>query len=187
MKALIWAALLLGSVWSIPAPALNVFACEPEWGALTQELAGDAITLDVATSALQDVHQIEAKPSLIAKMRRADLVVCSGAELEAGWLPQLIRQSGNSKVASGPGSFMATDQVVTLDKPSELDRAAGDVHPQGNPHVQLDPYRVLAIAKALAARLAQLDPGNAAVYTQRLADFSTRWQAAISRSTSSAS
>lgn len=179
MKALIWAALLLGSVWSIPAPALNVFACEPEWGALTQELAGDAITLDVATSALQDVHQIEAKPSLIAKMRRADLVVCSGAELEAGWLPQLIRQSGNSKVASGPGSFMATDQVVTLDKPSELDRAAGDVHPQGNPHVQLDPYRVLAIAKALAARLAQLDPGNAAVYTQHLADFSTRWQAAI--------
>lgn len=179
MKALIWAALLLGSVWSIPAPALNVFACEPEWGALTQELAGDAVTLDVATSALQDVHQIEAKPSLIAKMRRADLVVCSGAELEAGWLPQLIRQSGNSKVASGPGSFMATDQVVTLDKPSELDRAAGDVHPQGNPHVQLDPYRVLAIAKALAARLAQLDPGNAAVYTQHLADFSTRWQAAI--------
>ncbi|MBK9657085.1 MAG: zinc ABC transporter substrate-binding protein [Rhodanobacteraceae bacterium] len=179
MKALIWAALLLGSAWSIPAPALNVFACEPEWGALTRELAGDAVTLDVATSALQDVHQIEAKPSLIAKMRRADLVVCSGAELEAGWLPQLIRQSGNSKVASGPGSFMATDQVVTLDKPSELDRAAGDVHPQGNPHVQLDPYRVLAIAKALAARLAQLDPGNAAVYTQRLADFSTRWQAAI--------
>ena len=179
MKALIWAALLLGSNWSIPAQALNVFACEPEWGALTQELAGDAVTLDVATSALQDVHQIEAKPSLIAKMRRADLVVCSGAELEAGWLPQLIRQSGNSKVASGPGSFMATDQVVTLDRPSELDRAAGDVHPQGNPHVQLDPYRVLAIAKALAARLAQLDPDRAAVYTQRLADFSMRWQEAI--------
>lgn len=178
-KGLSWAALLLCSSVSAPVQALNVFACEPEWGALTQELAGNAVTLDVATSALQDVHQIEAKPSLIAKMRRADLVVCSGADLEAGWLPQLIRQSGNSKVAAGPGSFMATDQVQTLDKPGQLDRAAGDVHPQGNPHVQLDPYRVLAIAKALGARLSELDPGNAAVYAQRLADFSARWQAAI--------
>src|SRR6188768_4084957 len=80
-----------------PAHALSVFACEPEWGALTRELAGDAVTLDVATSALQDVHQIEAKPSLIAKVRRADLVVCSGAELEVGWLPQLIKQAGNDK------------------------------------------------------------------------------------------
>lgn len=170
------------AVSASPAIAkLRVFACEPEWGALASELGGDAIEVSVGTSALQDVHQIEAKPSLIAKVRRADLVACTGADLEVGWLPQLLRQSGNAKVASGPGYFMATEQVVTLDKPAKLDRAAGDVHPQGNPHIQMDPRRVLLVAKALSARLAQLDAGNAAIYAQRLADFSTRWQAAIKR------
>jgi zinc/manganese transport system substrate-binding protein len=161
------------------AHALNVFACEPEWGSLLHELSPDKITIDVATTALQDVHVIEAKPSLIAKVRRADLVVCSGADLEVGWLPQLIRQAGNSKVAAGAGYFLAADQVTTLEKVALLDRAAGDVHPAGNPHIQLDPYRVLAIAKALDARLIQLDSANAAVYQQKLGDFTTRWQAAI--------
>lgn len=173
---------LLSALFALPASAkLSVFACEPEWGALVQELAGDKVTVSVGTSALQDVHQIDAKPSLIAKVRRADLVVCSGADLEVGWLPQLIRQSGNQKISSGPGYFMATSQVVTLDKPTVLDRASGDLHPQGNPHVQMDPYRVLRIAKALSARLASLDAANAATYQQRLADFSTRWQAATKR------
>jgi zinc/manganese transport system substrate-binding protein len=161
------------------AQALNVFACEPEWGSLTHELAGDAATIDVGTTALQDVHVIEAKPSLIAKVRRADLVVCSGADLEIGWLPQLIKQAGNPKVASGAGYFMASDQITTLEKPSKLDRSEGDIHPQGNPHFQMDPYRVLAVAKALATRLGELDPGKAAAYQQHLADFTTRWQAAI--------
>jgi zinc/manganese transport system substrate-binding protein len=158
-----------------------VFACEPEWGSLVQELAVDKVDVDVATSALQDVHQIEAKPSLIAKVRRADLTVCSGADLEIGWLPQLIRQSGNQKIAGGAGVFSAAAQVTTLQKPAQLDRANGDVHPLGNPHIQMDPYRVLTVAKALDARLAQLDPPNAAFYQQRLADFSGRWTAAIKR------
>jgi len=161
------------------AHALNVFACEPEWGSLLHELAGDAIQVDVGTSALQDVHVIEAKPSLIAKVRRADLIVCTGAELEVGWLPQLIRQSGNSKVASGPGYFLASDQITTLEKPAKLDRSEGDIHPGGNPHFQMDPYRILAIAKALDARLAELDPAKAATYKQRLDDFTARWQTAI--------
>jgi zinc/manganese transport system substrate-binding protein len=160
---------------------VRVFACEPEWGALATELAGDAADVDVATTALQDVHQIEAKPSLIAKVRRADLVACTGAELEAGWLPQLLRQAGNAKVASGPGLFLAASQVTTLEKPAVLDRAAGDVHPQGNPHIQMDPYRVLKVAKALSARLAAVDAANAAAYATRLASFETRWNAAIKR------
>ena len=161
------------------AHALDVFACEPEWGSLIHELAGDKINVDVGTTALQDVHVIEAKPSLIAKVRRADLVVCTGAELEVGWLPQLIRQAGNPKVQSGAGYFMASDQITTLEKPTALDRSMGDIHPAGNPHFQMDPYRVLAVAKALAARLAELDPGKAATYQQHLADFTTRWQTAI--------
>jgi len=170
---------LLMSLAAPRAHALNVFACEPEWGSLLKEIAGDAIQVDVGTSALQDVHVIEAKPSLIAKVRRADLIVCSGADLEIGWLPQLIRQSGNSKVASGPGYFLASDQITTLEKPTSLDRSEGDIHPGGNPHFQLDPYRVLAIAKALEARLAQLDAGHAAEFQKHFDDFTTRWQAAI--------
>jgi zinc/manganese transport system substrate-binding protein len=182
MKQIFAVAALALSLAASPAQAkLRVFACEPEWGALTQELAGDKVDIDVATSALQDVHQIEAKPSLIAKIRRADLTVCSGAELEVGWLPQLVRQSGNNKIAGGNGVFSAASQVQTLQKPAQLDRANGDVHPQGNPHVQMDPYRMLTIAKALDARLVALDAANAATYQQRLADFSARWNAAIKR------
>ena len=182
MKKQLACVLLLGLVAAAPAFAKpKVFACEPEWGALVTELAGDKVDLSVGTNALQDVHQIEAKPSLIAKVRQADMIVCTGSELEVGWLPQLLKQSGNSRVASGNGYFMASEQVPTLERPTALDRANGDIHPRGNPHVQLDPYRVLKIAKALEPRLATLDPANAATYQQRLNDFSTRWQAAIKR------
>lgn len=175
-------ALLLGALVAHPAQAkLRVFTCEPEWGSLVHELAGDKVDVDVGTSALQDVHQIEAKPSLIAKVRAADLAVCTGAQLEVGWLPQLISQSGNTKLASGPASFMAAMQVKTLEKPTALDRAYGDVHPDGNPHVQLDPRRVVIIARRLDERLAQLDPANAATYKQRGADFEKRWLAAMSK------
>jgi zinc/manganese transport system substrate-binding protein len=174
--------MLLLALFALPASAkLQVFACEPEWGALLQELAADKVDVSVATTALQDVHQIDAKPSLIARVRKANLLVCTGADLEVGWLPQLIQQSGNHEVAQGPGNFLASSQITTLEKPTQLDRAAGDVHPQGNPHFQLDPYRVLKIAQGLAARLAQLDAPNAATYQQRLADFTTRWQSAIKR------
>ena len=179
MNKYTFAVLLLLASAAPRAEAFAAFACEPEWGSLLHELGGDAVQVDVATSALQDVHVIEAKPSLIAKVRRADLVVCTGADLEIGWLPQLIRQAGNAKVASGAGYFLASDQIVTLEKPSSLDRSEGDIHPQGNPHFQLDPNRVLAIAKALAARLAQLDPAHAADYRKHLDDFSARWTAAI--------
>ena len=182
MRKMLLLMMVMAAVISTPAEAkLRVFACEPEWGSLLTELAGDAIDIDVATNALQDVHVVEARPSLIAKMRKADLLVCTGAQLEIGWLPQLLRQAGNAKVTSGPGNFLAASQVTTLDKPASVDRSAGDVHPDGNPHVQLDPYRVLAIAKALSARLGELDTANTATYEQRLGDFETRWQAAIKR------
>ena len=182
MRKMLLLMMVMAAVISTPAEAkLRVFACEPEWGSLLTELAGDAVDIDVATNALQDVHVVEARPSLIAKMRKADLLVCTGAQLEIGWLPQLLRQAGNAKVTSGPGNFLAASQVTTLDKPASVDRSAGDVHPDGNPHVQLDPYRVLAIAKALSARLGELDTANTATYQQRLGDFETRWQAAIKR------
>lgn len=171
----------LGLVLLAGAPsvqALEVFACEPEWGALVQELAGDKATVFVATSALQDVHQIEARPSLIARMRRTELLVCAGAELEQGWLPQLQKQAGNSRLNEPARRFFAAEQVSTLDKPDTLDRSGGDVHAAGNPHVHLDPNRLALIAEKLGARLVQVDAVNAAHYQQRTQEFLQKWQQA---------
>ena len=162
--------------------ALRVLACEPEWAALTEELAGPLAQVYTATTALQDPHQVQARPSLLAAVRRADLLVCTGAELELGWLPLLQRQSGNPAIQPGrPGHFEAAAQVALLDAPARLDRADGDVHADGNPHIQTDPRRIAQVAAALARRLAELDAGHAADYARRHADFAQRWQAAILR------
>jgi zinc/manganese transport system substrate-binding protein len=160
--------------------ALRVLACEPEWGALAQELGGDEVNVYVATNALQDPHRIEARPSLIARARSADLVVCSGAELEVGWLPLLQTQSGNPKIQTGqPGYFEAATYVVKLEIPRLVDRAQGDIHPGGNPHVHLNPYNIEKVAAALAQRMAQLDSGGAAHYQARTKAFLERWRQAI--------
>ncbi len=162
--------------------ALNILACEPEWGALAKELGGDKVNIYVATNALQDPHHIEARPSLIARARSADLVVCTGAELEVGWLPLLQTQSGNAKIQTGqPGYFEAARYVVKLEVPQRLDRAQGDVHPGGNPHIHLSPYNIEKVATALAERMAQIDSGEAAYYQGRAKAFLDRWRQAISR------
>jgi len=159
---------------------INVFACEPEWASLTDELGGDRISSYAATTAFQDPHHIEARPSLIARIRRADLVICSGAELETGWLPMLQRRAGNSKIMPGkPGYFEAAVMVDRLDVPADIDRSMGDVHASGNPHVHLDPRRLQVIAKALLARLIVIDPQGADYYRSRFTNFSQRWQQAI--------
>jgi zinc/manganese transport system substrate-binding protein len=162
--------------------ALNVFACEPEWGALAQELGGDKVSVYNATQALQDVHHIQAKPSLIAKARSANLAVCTGLELEIGWLPMVLRQAGNAEIQPGkPGYFEAGSYVQRLEIPQRLDRSDGDVHAQGNPHIQTDPRNIAKVADALAQRLAEIDPSNAAFFQARHKDFAQRWQAAIKR------
>jgi zinc/manganese transport system substrate-binding protein len=168
---------------ALPAQAaLRVFACEPEWGALVQELGGNLVDVTVATSALQDPHQIQAKPSLIARTRNADLLVCTGAELEIGWLPVLLQQAGNAKVQPGqPGNFAAADHVRKLEVPTQLDRSQGDVHAAGNPHIQTDPRNIAQVATALGERLQQVDPSHAADYAKRQADFTQRWQQAMAR------
>ena len=172
--------LLLLAPW--PAEALEVFACEPEWGSLVEELAGDATDITIATTAFQDPHRLQARPSLIAAVRRADMLVCTGADLEIGWLPLLLRRSGNPRIQRGrPGYFAAADFVRKLEVPKVIDRAQGDIHPQGNPHVHLDPRNVRRIAAALSERLAELDPANKALYETRLADFQVRWSTARDR------
>ena len=162
--------------------AIAVFACEPEWAALIQQLAGDKASVYTATGALQDPHRVEARPSLIAKARRANLVVCTGAELEIGWMPVVLRESGNSAIqAGGTGHFEAAQYVAMLEVPTRLDRADGDVHAAGNPHIQTDARNFLPVADALSKRLIQLDPTNTAYYQQQLAAFNQQWRAAIAK------
>ncbi|HEY8949883.1 MAG TPA: zinc ABC transporter substrate-binding protein [Rhizomicrobium sp.] len=188
MRKLLIGAALLAGLAATPAYAnLSVFACEPEWGALSTEIGGDKVDVYTATTGQQDPHQIQARPSLIAKARGADVTVCDGAELEIGWLPMIIQQSNNSKIAPGqPGSFEATRYVHLLEQPTSLDRAQGDIHAAGNPHIQTDPRMMLPVAKALAARFAQLDGANAAYYQSREADFEKRWTAAVAKWTAEA-
>jgi len=162
--------------------ALVVFACTPEWGALAQEIGGARVEVYVATTALQDPHRIEARPSLIARARRADLVACNGAELEAAWLPLVLAQSGNARVQPGqPGYFEAASAATLIEVPERVDRSMGDVHAAGNPHLHLDPQNVARVARALAERMAVLDAANASYYMERELDFQQRWRAAVAR------
>lgn len=177
MKKFLWIIVALTS--PLAANAFEVFACEPEWGALVREIAGDEANVTVALTAFQDPHTLQARPSLIAAARNADLVVCSGADLEIGWLPLLLRSSGNPRIQVGStGYFLAADYVRKLEVPKTVDRSQGDVHPQGNPHVHLTPRNIERIAEALADRLADLDAANAAAYGDNLEDFLYRWDEA---------
>jgi zinc/manganese transport system substrate-binding protein len=179
-KLIVIASLLLAA--QTANAALNVLACEPEWASLTQELTGDLARVSAATTARQDAHHIEARPSLIARARNADLLVCTGAELEIGWLPLLQRESGNARIQAGmPGAFEAARYAHVLEKPARVDRADGDVHPDGNPHLISDPRNLLPVATALAQRLAEIDPANAAQYAARNQDFQKRMRVAIAR------
>jgi len=177
------AAALACAALAAPAQAaLRVLACEPEWAALAQELGGPLVDASSATTAQQDPHQVQARPSLIARVRNADLVVCTGAELEVGWLPVLLQQSGNARVQPGqPGNFAAADFVRKLEIPASVDRAQGDVHAAGNPHIQLDPRNIALVATQLARRLQQIDAAHAADYAQRGAAFEQKWRQAIAR------
>jgi zinc/manganese transport system substrate-binding protein len=177
MKKII--AMLTITALPVCAHALEVFSCEPEWTSLLEELAGDKVSVTTATTAFQDPHSLQARPSLIAAVRDADLLVCTGADLEIGWLPLLLRRSGNAEIQMGSrGNFLAANYVRRLEIPATVDRAQGDVHPQGNPHIHLHPRNIARVADALAERLAELDPASAADYEQKLEYFQHRWEEA---------
>ena len=177
--AMLACALLVGA----PVQAqLNVFATVPEWGALAEELGGDKIKVYVATNALQDPHRVQARPSLLARARSAQLLLATGADLEIGWLPILQRDSGNPRILPGaPGMFEASQYVQLLGIPTSVDRSMGDVHAAGNPHIQTDPRNFLPIARALTERLILLDSVNSSFYQDRLRSFLFKWQANIDR------
>jgi zinc/manganese transport system substrate-binding protein len=176
MRSSLRAALLglLGPWLAMPAAAFTVFACEPEWAALTRVLLPTA-RLHVATHAGQDPHHIEARPSLIAQLRSADLAVCTGASLETGWLPTLQERAGNARARD---VFFASDTVVLIDpQPGAIGTPwAGDVHAEGNPHLHTDPRNLLEVARALSERLGQALPAERAAIEQRRAAFDARWR-----------
>ncbi len=169
--------------WSGAAfSAVAIFACEPEWGALANEIGGDRVSIYTATTALQDPHKVQARPSLIARARSADLVVCSGADLEVGWMPAVIGQSGNAGIVAGkPGNLEAAQYVPLKEVPRLLDRSMGDVHPSGNPHIQWGPQSIQLVANELTNRLAVIDPAGKAYYESRLKSFTQRWTDAAKR------
>jgi len=182
IKTCAFSSLLLSLFSNTVYAQVEVFACEPEWASLVRTLGGDRVRVYSATTAQQDPHHIQARPSLIAKVRRAELLVCTGAELETGWLPLLLRKSGNGKIQQNQqGYFMAAAHVSLLDKPAVLDRSLGDIHAAGNPHFHLDPYRMMQIADALCANLQKIDPENSSFYQQNLSKFNDDWKYAISQ------
>ncbi len=174
-------ALAAAAVLAAPAAAeTRVFACEPEWAALAEEIGGGDVAAFSATHGRQDPHYIRARPSLIAQVRRADLLFCSGAELEVGWLPVLMQRGAPRGVQPGqPGHIMAADHVTLLGRPEVIDRSLGDIHPSGNPHVHLDPRNIAILAGVVAERLAAVDPANADAYRSRLESFRARWSEAM--------
>lgn len=181
MKKLIFAC-FFGLTAASAQADLKIFATVPEWGALAREIGGDKVKIYTATNALQDPHRIEARPSLLARARQADLVVAAGADLEIGWLPLVLRDSGNAAIQPGrPGYFEASGFVNRLEVPAVLDRSHGDVHAAGNPHIHLDPHNVLKVGEALAARMAELDAANAAAYQSGFRAFAGKWQTAMAR------
>jgi zinc/manganese transport system substrate-binding protein len=161
---------------------LRLFACEPEWAALADEIGGDLVESFSATTALQDPHYIQARPSLIAQVRSADLVICSGAQLEIGWLPALLQKANNRKVMPGTDGYMeASSFVLRVGATANVDRSKGDIHPQGNPHIQVNPHNMAAVARALSARLSKINPDNTDKYDANLKQFITQWEASMLR------
>jgi zinc/manganese transport system substrate-binding protein len=162
---------------------LNVMTTTEDLASIAREIGGDRITVDSMAKGYQDPHFVEAKPSFILKLQKADLLVLVGRELEIGWLPPLIQQSRNARIQAGADGYLdASLQAQILEIPSgEITRAMGDVHPLGNPHYWMDPENGKRIAKEIAEKLTQFRPNDRAYFTMRLTDFTSRLDEAEKR------
>jgi zinc/manganese transport system substrate-binding protein len=146
---------------------------------LVDEIGGTLVKSVSATTNLQDPHYIRAKPSLMAKIRNADLLICTGADLEICWLPILLRNAKSSVQMGNEGNLMTSNLVRLIEKPEILDRSMGDIHAAGNPHFHLDPNNILPVAQEINLRLQKIDPENAAIYQSNYQNFSEKWQKSI--------
>jgi len=161
----------------LPAVALEVAATTPNMGMLARTVGGEHVNVVVLAPGDRDAHHLEARPSMMVALRRADLLVAVGGELELGWLPAAIQGAANPRLLPGrPGNFEAAATVPLLDAGSPADRSRGDVHPGGNPHIYLDPLRMAVAAEGLAERMAELDPVNAAAFRKNAGEFAARME-----------
>jgi zinc/manganese transport system substrate-binding protein len=177
-------ALTLASTLAVHAQGkLNVMTAVEDLAAIAREVGGDRVTVESIARGYQDPHFVEAKPSFILKLQKADVLIVVGRELEIGWLPPLILQSRNAKIQVGAQGYLdASEQAKILEMPQgQITRAMGDVHPLGNPHYWLDPENGKIIAREIAAKFTQLRPNDKAYFDQRLADFLSRLDAAEKR------
>jgi zinc/manganese transport system substrate-binding protein len=182
-KLLLAIALALSSSPAVAQGKLNVITTTEDLASIAREVGGDRITVEALARGYQDPHFVEAKPSFILKLQKADLLIVVGRDLEIGWLPPLIQQSRNARIQPGAEGYLdASLNAQILEIPTgEITRAMGDVHPLGNPHYWLDPENGKRIAKSIADKLSQLRPGDRAVFAGKLADFTTRLDAAEKR------
>lgn len=177
------ATVLMAALTVVPfasAKKLNVIASTTDLAALAQEVGGDRISVDSIAKGYQDPHFVEAKPSFLLKLRQADLLISVGLQLEIGWLPPLVNQSGNPHIQVGAPGYLDTSQFSEILEISteQVTRAMGDVHPLGNPHYWLDPDNGRRVAKGIATKLGELDPADGAYFQQRYQDFDKRLAAA---------
>jgi zinc/manganese transport system substrate-binding protein len=173
--------ILAAGATSHAASKLNVIGSTEDLASLAREVGGDRVNVDSIARGYQDPHFVEPKPSFLLKLTKADLLIVVGLQLEIGWLPPLITQSRNAKVqVSGKGYLDASNAAQILEKPTgQVTRAMGDVHPLGNPHYWLDPENGRRIAKAIADKMSELQPADAAYFAQRYADFDKRIAVAV--------
>jgi zinc/manganese transport system substrate-binding protein len=164
------------------ASKLRVVATTPDLASITREIGGDAVDVAALAKPTEDPHFVDAKPSFIVTLNRADVLVEGGAELELGWLPPLMENSRNTKIAAGaPGHIVASEGIRMLEIPTTFDRSKGDIHSKGNPHYLTDPMNAKIVAANIATHLAQVDPANAATYKANLAKFNTRIDAKLAQ------
>jgi zinc/manganese transport system substrate-binding protein len=182
-RAVVAVVLVLAATPALAQGRLNVVTTTEDLASIAREVGGDRIDVESIARGYQDPHFVEAKPSFILRLQRADLLVVVGRDLEIGWLPPLIQQSRNSKIQVGANGYLdASLRARILDIPQgQITRAMGDVHPLGNPHYWLDPENGKVIARAIFEKLAQLRPADRAFFEQRLNDFNGRVEAAEKR------
>ena len=177
LTVLKFAVLALATPLTVATPAarkLNVVATTPDLAAIAREIGGDAVDVKALAKPTEDAHFVDAKPSHIVTLNRADVLIEGGAELELGWLPPLLESARNDRIAVGAaGRVSASQGVRLLEIPTSFDRARGDVHAMGNPHFLIDPVNVKLIAAQIAEHLARVDPNSAPLFQANLKRFST--------------
>ena len=177
-RAAIVALVAIAVTGSAAAAQIRVVATTPDLASVAREIGGDKVSVVALAKPTEDPHYVDAKPSHIVTLNRADALIEGGAELELGWLPPLLENSRNSKISAGaPGRIVASDGVKMLEIPTSFDRSKGDVHSLGNPHFMIDPVTVRIVARNIASHFAQIDPKNAATYNGNLSRFNTKLDA----------